>query len=350
MEAKRKSHNQVPGHRRPGVVLLKIKRSCNAQEGDYHGECMGCKKSLGRTWRLPCLRLKIGDVELSKPCQVKGHEWTLRWKENSVLNDIGGWASSEVRVIRLTEGYTDDFVEFRVREFIPKAGDSLRRSWMTPTGEVRSVDIPAYAIVDTDTIVPQYKAYIKKGLTKCCHRVLDEHKGKLIWWTYSDALRLSRLPSPLSVEERKVLSDTLELWMAVRLTTRSFEIVGPETLGMPPNIFDETNPSCGKIPIPPVMGAQLDSSLIHEIQFRSRRTALEGLHKLITENKAKSWLTTYLIIFILLHNTALLMKHDASYARKHGMNDLRDSNAYEDDFYFVSQLYEVNWQPRSMAI
>lgn len=281
---------------------------------------MGCKKSLGRTWRLPCLRLKIGDVELSKPCQVKGYEWTLRWKDNSVVSDIGSWASPEVRVIRISEGYTDSFVEFRVRQFIPQEGDSLKRSWLAPSGEVRSVNIPAYAIVDSDNIVPQYRAYIKKGLTACCDHVLSEHKGELIWWTYGVALKFSRAPSPLSVQERKVVVDTLELWMAVRLTTKSFEIVGQETLGMPRDILDETSPSCGKIPIPPVMGAQLDSSLIHEIQYRSRRTALEGLHKLITENKTKSWLTTYLITFVLLHNTALLMKHDASYARKHGMN------------------------------
>ncbi len=26
-----------------------------------------------------------------------------------------------------------------------------------------------------------------------------------------------------------------------------------------------------------------------------------------------------------------------------------ENNAYEDDFYFVSQLYEANWQPREMV-
>lgn len=394
---------------------------CNADGDDEQSPCLSCKKSLGRTWRLPCLRLKIGDVELSKTSQVKGYEWTLRWKDNSALNDVGNWVSTEDRIIRVTEGYTDDYVELRVRKFNPQPGDRLERSWVTKTGEKRSVEIPAYAIVDPDTIQTQYTRYIKKGLWVCCNRVLGEHKGSLIWWTYGVAMNMSRGSSHLPDKEREVLSNTLTLWMTIRLTTRSFEIVGNETLGMPHDILDETNPSYGKIPLPPVMGAQLDSVLIHSIQHGIRRDTLEGLHKLTTENKAKAWFTTYLVTFILLHNAALVIRHDASYAKKHGMKrkfaredkvqqyykgaitllayfhycnkgvfpfseeakeqDIRnlanldedclkfvrrtrtyaiskkkewqvlwDNNDYENDYYFISQLYEVNWQPRSMVI
>ncbi|OAA68489.1 hypothetical protein SPI_00684 [Niveomyces insectorum RCEF 264] len=393
---------------------------CNCDPSNVTGECLGCKKSLSRTWRLPCMRLKISDVVLSKTSQVKGHEWTLRWKENTVLDDVGQWASSEVRTIRITEGYTNDYVELRVRRFVPQDGDRLDRSWVTPSGEMRSVTIPPYAIIEPESIGPHYNAYIKKGLVACCNHVLGDHKGTLIWPTYWTAINLSRRSTFLSEQERTLLSNTLELWMSVRLTTRSFELIGDETLGMPPNILDETSPSHGKIPIPPVLGAQLDSVLIHQIQNRLRHDALDGLHKLITENKARTWFTSYLVIFILLHNAALVLKHDASYARKHGIQsrfarqdkvqqyytgaitllayfhycnkgvfpftedakdqDIRnlanldetsmqfvrhtrkyaiankkrwqalwETNAYEDDFYFISQLFEVNWQPRPMV-
>jgi hypothetical protein len=37
------------------------------------------------------------------------------------------------------------------------------------------------------------------------------------------------------------------------------------------------------------------------------------------DKKQKTWLTTYLVTFILLHNIALITKHDADYARKHGI-------------------------------
>lgn len=265
------------------------------------------------------MRLKINDVVLSKTSQVKGHEWTLRWKENTVLDDVGHWASSEVRIVRITEGYTNEYVELRVRKFVPQDGDSLERSWVAPDGQSRSVQIPPYAVIEPESIGPQYSSYIKKGLVACCDHVLSEHKNTLIWPTYWVAVNLSRRSNQLSDAERTLLSNTLDLWMTVRLTTRSFEIVGEETLDMPPNILDETSPSHGKIPIPPVMGAQLDSVLIHQIQHTLKRNALEGLHRLITENKARTWFTTYLVTFILLHNAALVIKHDASYAIKHGM-------------------------------
>jgi hypothetical protein len=40
---------------------------------------------------------------------------------------------------------------------------------------------------------------------------------------------------------------------------------------------------------------------------------------MMSKNKQSTWLVTYLVIFILLHNTALITAHDAGYAKKHGM-------------------------------
>ncbi|KAL1913086.1 hypothetical protein Sste5344_001174 [Sporothrix stenoceras] len=354
--------------------------------------------------------------------KIKGHEWTLRWKENTVLDDVGHWASSEVRIVRISEGYTHEFVELRVRKFVPQDGDSLERSWVAPNGETRSVQIPPYAVIEPEAIAPQYSAYIKRGLVTCCKNVLADKKDTILWPTYWVALNLTRESSHnLSEKELKLLTKTLDLWMTVRLTTRSFEIVGNETLDMPPNILDETSPSHGKIPIPPVMGAQLDSVLIHEIQHTLRHDVLQALQDMIGANKTSYWFTLYLVMFILLHNAALVIKHDASYARKHGLKrrfaredkvqqyytgaitllayfhycnkgvfpftesareqdvrnlaniddhtmgfvkytrqyaidnkarwqDMRDRNDYEDEFYFISQLYEVNWQPRKMIL
>lgn len=367
------------------------------------------------------MRLKINDVVLAKTTQVKGHEWTLRWKDNTVLDDVGHWASSEVRTLRISEGYTGDFVELRVRKFIPQKGDSLSRSWVAPDGTARSVQIPPYAIIEPEAIGQQYGDYIKSGLMNCCRSVLVDFHETMIWDTYSKALSLANTPGIVSEPERDVLQTVLELWMTVRLTTRSFEIVGDETLDMPADILDETSPSHGKIPIPPVMGAQLDSVLIHQIQHNLRKDALKKLGKVITENRTNTWISIYLSIFVLLHNAALVIKHDASYARKHGikrrfareekvhqyhagaitllayfhycnkgvfpftaaaketdirnianLNDegmefvretrkavmehrkewqaLVDNDEYENDYYFISQMYEENWQPRAMKL
>jgi hypothetical protein len=85
------------------------------------------------------------------------------------------------------------------------------------------------------------------------------------------------------------------------------------------DILDETSPLHGSIPIPPVMGAQIELILIQKILIPLRTQVLDMLQSVIKGNKAGSWFTVYLCIFILLHNCAMITKHDAGYARKHGI-------------------------------
>jgi hypothetical protein len=294
---------------------------CIMDEDNEGGPCKNCLKmivSSSRVWRLPCLRLKLTDVKLFKPGQVQGHEWTARWRD-TVVEEIGGWISEEAKEIRVTEGLTGKNVRLIVREFAPQPGDRLDRSWVSPSGARKSIKIPAYAIVNLDEAKGAFEEYIEDGLEDCCKRLLGARE-KLLWKTYLIALERAKDPA-VDAEERMLLQGTFKLWMSIRLTTKSFEIVGKERLGMPQDLIkDRENPLFGKTPLPPVMGAQIDSVLIHQIQADLRKTTLEALQKLMTgDKKPKTWLTTYLVSFILLHNIALITKHDADYARKHGM-------------------------------
>lgn len=233
------------------------------------------------------------------------------------MDDIGSWAASDTKVIRVTEGYTGQFIELRVRKFHPQKGDSLERSWVS-NGVKKSVPIPPFAIVDMEAAKGAFDSYIKKGLVECCKRLLGP-KEKLLWRTYAVGMKMMGDTST-DDKEKELLNNTLDLWMSVRLTTKSFEIVGQETLGMDRNLIkDRANPLHGRIPLPPVMGAQIDSVLIHQIQPSLRRKTLEDLQRMTQEKKQKTWLTTYIVTFILLHNIALITRHDAEYARKHGM-------------------------------
>lgn len=391
---------------------------CQSDPADERGKCECCKKYKPKVWSIPCLRTKISDVVLSKPGQVPGHEWTTRWKDNSVLEDIGPWASSDIKVICVSDGLTGRPVELRVRQFVPQEGDRLERSWMS-NGMKKTVKIPPYAIVDLDGARTAYDGYIKGGLVECCKRVLGP-QDDLLWKTYAMAFEMLRNNS-LPDDHRTLLSHTLELWMSIRLTTKSFEIVGREKLGMPDDIMGTGEGRRNMVPLPPVMGAQLDSVLIHNIQTKLRHVALERLQKLTIENRPKGWLVNYVATFILLHNIALVIKHDAGYARKHGMKKrfaredrvrqyhqgavtllayfhychkgifpfstdckeadltnlaeldekgrnfvyetrrmvaeheerwkkLRESKDYENDHFYISQLFEHNWAPPSMDI
>ncbi|KAH7035126.1 uncharacterized protein B0I36DRAFT_360550 [Microdochium trichocladiopsis] len=289
---------------------------CEIDPDDKHGTCLTCQRvSSVKIWRLPCLRYKITDVRLFKPGPVKGYEWTRRWTEG-VPGDISLWESPDTKFVRVTEGYTKHNILLRVRRFVPQDGDSLSRTWVA-NGLKREVRIPAYAIVNLDEAKNAYDDYIKSGYYECCKSILKS-KAKLLHATYLMAIKASQDPQTPD-KERELLTKALRLWMAIRLTTKSTVIVGSETLGMDRDIMDNTSPLHGQIPLPPVMGAQIELVLIHQIQSALRRELLENLQAMTQANKHKTWFTTYLVTFILLHNVALLCQHDAGYARKHGM-------------------------------
>lgn len=254
-------------------------------------------------------------MKLFKPGQVSGYEWTRRWK-NNISDQIHEWASTETKIIRFSEGLSDKFVEFEVRRFVPQEGDKLVRTWVHQ-GETKSVSIPPYALVNFEAAKKDYNAYIDKTMGDAFGTLLGDSTS-LLYKTYLMAWKMFKHQST-SAEDAHLLQCTFKLWMAIRLSTRSGFIVGEETLGMPTNILDDTHPNHGRIPVPPVLGAQTDVILIHHIQTKLRKDLLDRLHKMFQVKGQKNWFVTYLVIFILLHNTSLITKHDAGYARKHGM-------------------------------
>ncbi|KHO00008.1 uncharacterized protein MAM_01931 [Metarhizium album ARSEF 1941] len=386
------------------------------------GSCIRCrmqrirKVSNTKAGRFPCLRYKITDIRLFKPGQVPGYEWTRRWN-NNISDPIQKWASSDVKFIRISTGYSTKSIELRVRKFVPQEGDKLERTWDFE-GKKRSVKIPPYALMDLDDGKSAYMSYIRDAMGDTLQHVAQRSSG-LLKKTYIQAFRMYQDPS-MPEDWRQLFDWTFRLWVAVRLSTTSEFIVGEEKLGMPDNILDSTSPHSGKIPVPPVLGAQLDLVLIHHIQTKLRRELLDKLQKMILKNKQSTWFVTYLVTFMLLHNAALITAHDAAYARKHGMkrrfaredkvkeyflganillahfhycnkgwypfsedckdqdlrtladlnedkirfvqatreyardhkgewDKLRERGSWEDDYFFVSQLFEENWHPRSDA-
>ncbi|KAF4774829.1 hypothetical protein HER10_EVM0003810 [Colletotrichum scovillei] len=425
-----KAREETAATRKNGsCIRCKMQRvRCKTDPDDPKGPCLGCKPRSNNNHhkqliRQPCVRHKITECHFFKKGQAPGFEWTQRFN-NGIVDNINNWASNEVRIVRLWEGYTPSsmWVQLSVREFVPQPGDKLERTWVTEEGEKKSVAIPTYAITNLDDAQTAYEDYIKRGVVECFNSVVESVMGvrdRLLFETYLKAWKLSQDPSTAQ-DEKELLLQTLELWMAVRLTTKSIEIVGDDTLGMTRDILDSSSPQHGRIPLPPVMGAQLDLVLIQHIQTRLRREMLEKLQKMTLQNKQKTWLTTYLVTFMLLHNIALVTDHDASYARKHGMKtkfarqtdvqeyhmggtillayfhycnkgiypfseDCRDqdlrtlaqldddavqfihytramamqnkreweevqrANQYEQPYFFVSQLFQRDWQPQTWA-
>ena len=88
---------------------------------------------------------------------------------------------------------------------------------------------------------------------------------------------------------------------------------------MAADLKDRSSPLFGKIPIPPVMGAQMELMLTLTVLKPLRKSVLNQLQQVVSANKPKSWFTIYLCTFILLHSCALVTSQDYEYARKHGL-------------------------------
>ncbi|OAA82473.1 hypothetical protein LEL_02018 [Akanthomyces lecanii RCEF 1005] len=371
--------------------------------------------------QLPCLRYKIADIALYKSGEVPGFEWTRRWS-NELSDPIDTWASPEIRTIHVSEGYSDSSVELQVRRFVPAEGDKLVRTW-DYKGVKKSASIPPFALVDTHKARKAFARHIDACINDTLKNITGSIKGssvKMMTRTYFEAHRLAQ-KSDIPQEVSNILQSTFRLWTSTRLNTISCFIVGNDTLGMPKDILDETSPTPGKVPLPPVMGAQLNLMMIHEIQARLRKTVLDQLQTIVLKNKHNTWLVTYFVDFILLHNASMIIAHDVGYAKKHGIGrrfaredkvqeyhvganivlgyfhycnkglypfsdecneselrslaeltehelglvrataayakfrevewkKLRDSEEYDHPEYYISQMFEQSWYPRSMVV
>lgn len=200
---------------------------------------------------------------MSKPGQVEGYPqlaWTHRWKDSSSLPEINQWESSEERVIHVSDGFWKSGIPVTVRRFKWMQGDKTRRTWYNRvTGDEEWKEIPLWAVVDVADLKKKYENYtadpanqerIFMELVKSSSRSPDQSSGALLWKTYRLA-QMRRMDPAVPLGERDLLAKTMQLWVSIRLTTKSFDIVGDENLDIP-DIE-------GKFLLPPVMGAFLNT-------------------------------------------------------------------------------------------
>ena len=96
------------------------------------------------------------------------------------------------------------------------------------------------------------------------------------------------------------IRNALQLSILSRLASKSFNIYGQETLG----IRQEMDPECPyyrRIPLPPLLDAQLDHMLMEKMETL-KRSVLSELRRMIAGQGRKHWFKIYLIMSVLLFN------------------------------------------------
>ena len=113
------------------------------------------------------------------------------------------------------------------------------------------------------------------------------------------------------------MDQALQIAIMTMLVSKSFSIDnGPETLGMSP-VIDPTSPYHGRIPIPPMLDAQLDDILMQKMK-RLQKTALSNLKSLIISHSKQHWFMIFLTIIVLVSNLEFLYQNQNDQIKRYG--------------------------------
>ena len=113
------------------------------------------------------------------------------------------------------------------------------------------------------------------------------------------------------------LDEALNIAIMTRLISKSFNIVsGHEALGLGP-IADPSSPLHGRIPIPPMLDAQMDSILMDFMKTRQRH-GLSKLKTLMMSHSKENWFMIFLTMIVLLPNLEFLYEHQREQKERYG--------------------------------
>ncbi|KAL2009024.1 hypothetical protein VTN00DRAFT_7218 [Thermoascus crustaceus] len=288
---------------------------CVPDVQDPEGSCLTCPRADGSAIsKLPCLRYKISDAKYITKGDHPQHIWTQRWTEMKIV-EIENWASDEIKSIYITQDVGGAWYPLQVRKFVPREGDALCRSWSTRGCEKHHWCAP-YAIANMAQTAPVLKTFVENQVATSINHYIHE-SDELLRSTYATAYDHSMHAH--SEEERILLFETLQLWVAVRMGSRSDRITGEETLGTEPQLHDKEASTYGHILVPPVLTAQIELISTATILRPLQQSVGKRLQRLVEANKPEFWLTIYLCNFVLLHSCSLLTRYQIQKAKKLGM-------------------------------
>ena len=143
---------------------------------------------------LPCFRYNITDAELIDHAVCPRPSWTVRWSRMEIV-DIHEWASRDIRTINITQHVTHlrgGWIGYpiKVRQFVPRPGDSLARRWKVD-GVEDFYDCAAYGIADMAEAASVMEGVVDDTLLDAINLYIDE-KDKLLRSTYMMAYRYSQ--------------------------------------------------------------------------------------------------------------------------------------------------------------
>ena len=135
------------------------------------------------------------------------------------------------------------------------------------------------------------------------------------------------MPDKLS-QQRKVPDDyfqtealarALEIAVITKLTLKSFNIKGCETLNIDA-VDDPESPYHGRIPIPTVLDAQIDRILMDRMNILQKKCFSEIKKIKTMKGKRENWYMIFLTILILSYNLGAVYQNQQRQKQRYGKN------------------------------
>lgn len=113
-----------------------------------------------------------------------------------------------------------------------------------------------------------------------------------------------------------MLQRTLTIAIMTRLSSKSFNITGSETLGLAP-IEDTESPYHARIPIPPLLDAQIDYLWMRRMERIQRIVLSELKSTILSSEKRQKWLSIFLTVIMLLSNLEYIYQKQHEQMRRY---------------------------------
>ena len=189
----------------------------------------------------------------------------------------------------------------------------LKRCW-TSDGGSKKVVLPKYAIknLQRTKIFEKLDTTLTTNYTKLLGE-LSFKQDEIVSTTLTAAAWFSQ--NGEKRENRDMMHRSLKIAIITRLMSRSFNITGSESLGIPRDM-DPTSPYYQRIPIPPILDFQIDCAWMHKME-ELRRFVVSHLKKMIMKHERENWYTIFLAIMVLLSNLEFLYQHQHRQMLRH---------------------------------
>ncbi|PWI64600.1 hypothetical protein PCL_09494 [Purpureocillium lilacinum] len=227
---------------------------CKSNPNDPRGECLTCSNLTGQSHRhFPCMRYKLTRLRLIQPEYARGDHWTGSWNQ-MLMNPIQSWAAVQAKLIRISDGLGNKYIEVFVRKIVNHNGWERMQGEFQTNGSC-SILTAAYALTDLQACKAAYAKYIPE-ITGSALKQFSGPPDQLLHQTFRLACQIYQDPTTPN-DSLQLIGLAFKLWTAVRLLTIPTFVVANTAL-------DQATSGAGRSPVPP-FARPIKQALAHDV-------------------------------------------------------------------------------------